>query len=207
MAKETSKFNKYDLKSKISEALYSTNGKRNKKKLAIIVSTILHPIVMTVIIAFAISIRFELSIQVFLAVFSVPFLMISTYIVFSVFIFKINDIEFTDVKKRPPLLIVSNIGLLIALGVSNILSPQLSSVLNRMLIIFICIAIISFYWKISLHSTFFTMTIVLLSIYFDLDYLIFLILTPSLYWSRTYLYKHKINQLMAGSIISLLLLL
>lgn len=198
-----------NLRDIVSEAKSSESSEteiERVKLIAIFISIILHPLMMTIILAISISLYFNLTFDKYFSVFATPLIMVAIYIFFAVFIFKISDIEFSDVKTRPPLLITANIGLFISILIANILVPDLAYLLVRLLLVFLIVTFISFYWKISLHAIFFTLTVTFLSISFDIKFLSFLVLLPALYWSRIYLHKHHISQLIAGSLLSFLLL-
>lgn len=182
------------------------NGSKNKvnKLLATAVSIVLHPIVMFICISIFLMNYYQLDALTFSKIFGFLIVSITSYVFFSVVISKTTDIEFTERRQRPPLLIVLIIGMLLAIYIANNLAPQLLTLMWKLLAVISILTLVSFFWKISFHAMFFSLTVFILARFISTDYLFLLILLPLLYWSRISLKKHHILQLIAGSLTSLL---
>ncbi len=68
--------------------------------------------------------------------------------------------------------------------------------------VFISTYLITLLWKISLHMTINVIAILLLNVLFDWKYLYLLAIIPLVMWSRFYLKKHTLSQLIAGTLVS-----
>ena len=178
-----------------------------KNKLALLISWTIHPMSSFFFITWSAYNYFDTTVDDMLLVLSPFFTITITYVVVAVFILNHTDIEFSDIKKRPPLLVTMVIGMFLSLLVSRSITPVLDPFLIRFLVILTIAAVITFAWKISIHALFFTMMVVMLTITVSYWFSLLVVLLPPLYWSRIYLHKHKYWQLFAGSLLSLILLL
>lgn len=178
----------------------------NSRFVALIISWGLHPITMFLIMSAGIVYQYQLNLVKFISIFSVPLITVSLYIIIVVFVLKTADIEFTDVKKRPPLLIIATISFIISLILGRSTVPEINHVITRLVIVLIIVTSISFYWKVSFHALFFSMTVFYLAGNFSPLFLMLFSLIPSLYWSRIHLHKHELAQLIVGTIISTIII-
>lgn len=181
-------------------------GSEYKRKLALLISWTIHPIPSFVIVNASIMYYLDLTAGEMVKVFAPFYLITIFYIIISVFVLHHADIEFTNVKKRPPLFIAMILGLVVSLIIAKSHVPAIDPFITRLMVILIIAATITFYWKISIHALFSTMAIIMLIQTVSMWYVLLFALLPGLYWSRIYLHKHKYWQLVAGSLLSLVLL-
>lgn len=179
---------------------------QQQKTLAQIISVVLHPGIMLGILSLVFIRHTGVSPEDFVRAISPTVVVVMSYLFTVVFILKLVDIDFTDVKKRPPFLIVSVVGFFISLLVAKQIAPELEIVFVKMLLILLFITSISFYWKVSMHSTSFTTAILALAYFESPIFLLGLLLLPLLYWARIHLHKHKLGQLLVGSFLSLIII-
>lgn len=177
-------------------------------KLALFVSAVLNPAAWIGLSGILLVRYFDLGFDQAFLLFAPVVIPAAIYITVVVFILKKTDIEFTDVKSRPPILMIAVAGLLLSLLMAETINSGLAVILNRSLLILSVTTAITFYWKISFHAIFYTMSVLLF--YRLLEYpalLLLLYLLPLLYWSRITLKKHEFAQLILGTIMSFLILI
>lgn len=137
-----------------------------------------------------------------------PFVVsVSIYVLYAVLISKKTDYEFTDVKSRRPAMLIGCLSLFVSLLISINMQPVLTPVIMRLLIVLIAVTAITFYWKISFHTTGFTIGVMMLVQYVDFRLFVLIYLSPLLYWARIALKKHTFEQLILGSFVSVLMII
>ena len=177
-----------------------------KIKVAQLISIITYPLIMSIWGGLIIKSNHELSIQELFIILS-PFISIVLgYIIFVVSIKKSTDIDFSDRKNRPALLIITGLALLISILIAKYIDSILCGYLRNLLIVIIIAATISFKWKISLHALGTTAFIALAISILGSQYIFLIFLLPIVYWARIILKKHTIWQLLAGSLVSLIII-
>lgn len=187
--------------------------KHEKKKLtavevfAEIISLTLHPATAFLFASYTLITHFGLAKTDYILAVS-PFIVLTgLYIILTVFVEKKSDLDFSDVKTRPPMLSIASLGLLISIIMARFIAPEINLALERILIILIMTTIISMYWKISVHAISFSIAAFLAVRYLSEMYFLLFLLLPLLYWARIYLRKHELLQLIIGSIISAIILI
>ncbi|KXK26930.1 MAG: hypothetical protein TR69_WS6001000954 [candidate division WS6 bacterium OLB20] len=180
---------------------------KDKRELARTVSLILNPAVMIALQMMIIIRAFAVTPEQLFKV-SLPFLLpVSCYIIIMVFVLKKVDYDFTSRMSRWPVLILAIGGLLISVPASLQMAPELTGFLMRMLVLFVLIATVTFYWKVSLHMVFFSMTVMMLAVYIQQSLIVMYVFLPLLYWARIYLHKHTPSQLLLGTILPVLVII
>lgn len=187
--------------------MISQSKTKFKKFIAEIISLVLHPILMFVLISLVFIIKLKTSLFIYTAVMSPFAVAVSIYIIAIVIIKRKSDFDFTQLKSRPPLLMTASFSMFVSLILASMLAPQLSYFLTRIVVILLITSAVSFYWKISFHAISFSMAVAILSSVVSYFFLAAILLVPLLYWSRVYLRKHELAQLLVGSIVPLILLL
>ncbi|MFQ5492949.1 MAG: hypothetical protein ACE5DX_02190 [Candidatus Dojkabacteria bacterium] len=171
------------------------------------ISRVLGPPVWISLAGFALWQHYSLDL-VSLVIVSLPVVVpVGLYILLYVFVWRKIDYEFTNVKTRRPILLIAMLGLSISILLSINTLPVITPILIRLLIVLVVTTAITFYWKISFHTTFYTISVLLISSMIGTAFLAFLVLLPPLFWSRIYLKKHEFAQLVLGSIVSLLVII
>jgi membrane-associated phospholipid phosphatase len=85
-------------------------------------------------------------------------------------------------------------------------APRLLSVLfTTGLIAVVIFMVINYYWKISLHTAFITGAVVVLVIIFGWKVLFTVVFIPLVAWSRIVLKQHTIPQVIAGGLLSVII--
>jgi hypothetical protein len=177
------------------------------KRLAVVTSILLNPAVWS-ILTLAILFRvFGVSLNEALEIFIPGFIPVFLYVVAAVVLTKKADIEFTDVRTRPPLLVIACLGALISTLISARIAPGVNFYLTRSLIVLVLTTAITFYWKISFHAIFFSMSVLTMARLLHPAFIMLFIFLPILYWARIVLKKHKLIQLLCGTVITFLVLL
>lgn len=95
------------------------------------------------------------------------------------------------------LLLIFSVGL--AYLSANLFLYHLNLIILGLLTI---LTIITYFWKISLHTSLNTAGIILVNYLFDWKLLYLFALLPIIYWARLALHRHNIYQLLGGSLIS-----
>lgn len=184
-------------------------AKRTPKEIlaANIISVVLHPILFLILMCILMVKFYDLSFRQVSLIFF-PFLLpVFSYIFLAVAVFKTTDIDFSDVKTRRPLLLIGLLGFAISMVLTNINIPVLSGIMMRVFILLVIATAVTYYWKISFHSIFFTLFVVLLIKFVSPLFGLLLLLLPLLYWARIVLNKHRLSQLVLGSLICLIVLI
>ncbi len=120
--------------------------------------------------------------------------------------FKKIDLDLRS--ERPPFLLIVVSGLLLSIILSKSYSNQiLRDGVLYLIIINILAAIISCFYKISLHMILNTTVFILINYVFQWHLWIFVIIIPLIGWSRIFLEKHDVYQVISGILLPGLLAL
>lgn len=147
-------------------------------------------------------------IQQQIAFFSIVLPLLNIIIPFGYFLWalKKGTISDMDITKRQQrygvmtlMLILQFISLWLIYVYGNAKLLELSLIIDA---VFICTYLVTLVWKISLHMTINMIGILMLNVLFDWKYLYLLTLVPLVMWSRYYLKKHTCGQLIAGTLLS-----
>lgn len=115
----------------------------------------------------------------------------------------IADIDITKRQQRygvmTLMLVLQLISLWLIYTRGNATLLELSLIIDA---VFISTYLITLLWKISLHMTINVIGILLTNVLFDWDYLYLMAIIPFVMWSRFYLKKHTVSQLIAGTLVS-----
>lgn len=120
----------------------------------------------------------------------------------------ISDMDITKRQQRygvmTVMLVLQLISLKLIYSQGNAHLLELSLIIDA---VFIFTYLITLVWKISLHMTINVIGILLFNVLFDWQYVYLLALIPLVMWSRFYLKKHTLSQLIAGTCVSGLIML
>jgi hypothetical protein len=184
-----------------------TTTKKALIKIAEIISIILNPVLMVFVMILALSIRFDIP-YLTIATIMAPFLITTTgYVIYHTYVIRDADLDLTQLKTRKYLGVTSFAGLMLTYAISNYLYPDLNEVFYRVGIVVLISGLISLKWKISFHAIGYSSLAFSFARLFGLHWLALILLLPVLYWARLTLKKHTIKQLIAGSLLSLVMLL
>jgi hypothetical protein len=115
----------------------------------------------------------------------------------------IADIDITKRQQRygvmTLMLVLQLISLWLIYTRGNATLLDLSLIIDA---VFISTYLITLLWKISLHMTINVIGILLVNVLFDWKYMYLLAIIPLVMWSRFYLKKHTLSQLIAGTLVS-----
>jgi len=180
---------------------------QDNRKLATFISLVFNPALMIFLQALILLRTYPVTPHQLLLV-TMPFIVPSVlYVLIMVFILKRVDYEFTKKESRWPVLILIVLGMLVSVPLSVSITPSMTQLLLRMLVMFIIVTSVTFYWKVSLHTLFFSMTVIMLSSYVDSGLILLYILLPLIYWSRIVLHKHTPSPLLLGTLLPILIVL
>ncbi len=116
---------------------------------------------------------------------------------------QISDLDITKREERYKVMIVTLISFLLSLGSIYFLGNLL--ILKLLLLAFLILAVntlITFFWKISLHMTLNIVFVLTMNYLYDWRLPILYVCLPLIFWSRLYLKKHTVLQLIGGLIIN-----
>ncbi len=181
--------------------------KLTDKRLAVITSFLLNPAIWSMLTLAILFRVFDVSFNDALEIFIPGFVPVFLYVAVTVVLTRKSDIEFTDVRTRPPLLVIACLGALISTVISARLAPGVNYYLTRSLIVLVLTTAITFYWKISFHAIFFSMSVLTMARLLHPAFIMLFVFLPVLFWSRIILKKHKLIQLICGTLITFLVLL
>ncbi|MBN1618439.1 phosphatase PAP2 family protein [Candidatus Dojkabacteria bacterium] len=180
-------------------------------KTAEIISVILSPITSTIILAGVVYYKYiphTLRDFIIWLTLSGGFLLLCLFTIF--FFMKIGlvgDFDITDRKQRPRIFLIFIALAVILTAISFIIGyTEASSIMAMAIVAFTIAVLITFFWKISIHT--FTLNISLLVLYDMLDnplLLFIFILSPIIAWSRVYLKRHTLYQTIGGILLSFII--
>lgn len=184
-------------------------GSDRKTKIANFVSWISDPLVVipiSFLIAVLVSRTSVQSLVLWLSVFLVIYTLPVGYLLLLYRQGKITGLSLSVRNQRAPLLVSTFVYSLITLWAVIKLNPPLLlvNVLIVGLVLGFFLAIFTLFWKVSLHMAVYTVTVVILASVFGTWYWLFLLLLPVIAWSRVYLGRHSVKEVVAGSVIGLL---
>ena len=185
----------------------SKSTKTSLNLFAQFVSIVLNPVLMVFVMILGLSMRFSIPYLTVMLIMG-PFILTTLgYVAYHRYIIKDADLDLTQLKTRRYLGITSFAGLMVSFAISHYLYPELDIIFYRVGGIILISGLISQKWKISFHSIGFTSLAFAYYRLFGFESLALLVLLPLLYWSRLILKKHTIKQLIAGSILSMIILI
>lgn len=187
-----------------------------KKNLAQIISRVLDPPILAITILLVAIGRSPMSFDEMI-VWLVAVIVLNAFVPFLFFVHLTNkgyvfddDLENKDVnRQRIKVLIVFLIvvGLEVLVMVSTHQYQPLLAVFTGGLISISLGMMITYYWKISMHSALITFFVAMLLFLYGLKIWPAVLLIPLIFWSRLYLNRHTISQLLAGMILASLVLI
>lgn len=125
--------------------------------------------------------------------------------------YKLKKISALDLPKRPeryPFLVLYLLLLIISLILTSIFGNNLLFQLNLIILVLsVVLSLITLFWKISLHASLNTTGIILINFFFNWQFLFLLLLIPIIAWARYKLKRHTISQLIAGILVSMVVVL
>lgn len=121
---------------------------------------------------------------------------------------KVSDYELTNRKERPPFFTTISIlyGLIFLLSLMY-QDTLIQTVFFNIFLVSTIITVITYFWKISGHLTYFTLfSVTLIYLFPNNPYLFLLFLfAPLVGWSRIVLEKHTLTQTVVGTFLTLLI--
>ena len=179
-----------------------------KKKMARIISELFNgflTMILTPIFALSVSniqtITKVILFTTFLIVSTIPYFVLKA-------MGKITDYEFSKREERPPFFVIISVLFGVLFLVSKFLGDEIFATVSLALFLSTTImTIITFFWKISGHTIYATLlfaTLIYLFPNLTLLPLIFFVL-PLIGWSRVVLKKHTTTQVIAGTLLSLII--
>lgn len=129
--------------------------------------------------------------------------------IFVVFLYKkkvINDLHVPRREDRLKPLFISNLSYLIAFFVFYILKAPvyLRALFFTSFITTFLLTVITYFWKISFHTSWITFTSITYYIFFGKWTLFLMLLIPLVAWARIKIKRHTIAQVIAGSLLTMI---
>ncbi|MHB8276928.1 MAG: hypothetical protein ACYDIA_04660 [Candidatus Humimicrobiaceae bacterium] len=129
--------------------------------------------------------------------------------IFLVFLYKkkiITDLHVPRREDRLKPLLVSNISYILGYFVFFILKAPvyLRALFFTSFLTTILLTIITYFWKISFHTSWITFTSITYYVFFGKWALFLLLLVPLVAWARIKIKRHTIGQVLAGSLLTLI---
>lgn len=197
-------------------SLFNLESIRNKDKdsilsdIAEIISIVFDPLIVTLITLFLILSAINLSwlerLGWFLVFILLGILPTVVFILKEIKIGKIHDWFISKREERYKVVLVSILSMLTVNLVTFVLSaPDLIQIFVRIALIeSILLSLITYWWKISFHSAFFSFFATSMFFLYGSGVLFLFLLLPLIGWSRVRLNKHTPAQIVAGAVISCL---
>ena len=181
-------------------------GTNSLKKLAETISVVLGFPWIVLLIFILIFSSGQTSIQNLLLSLTYMFLLLIIPLGYIIFLRKKGEISNFDITKRTqrykPLILFLML-LVLCIGIALITGSHMNlKYLTVLFLIVVVNIIITFYWKISLHMTLNIVAIVFINYAYHWKLGFLFLLLPIIFWSRYYLKRHTVSQLLAGMIIS-----
>lgn len=119
----------------------------------------------------------------------------------------LNDIHLSDHTQRKIPFIVTGISASIgALALSLVGAAKQVVVMGTVYALnTVMVAILTLFWKVSVHTALFSAVITVVTILFGIQYGWFYLLLVPLCWSRVYRHRHTLNQVVGGALIAFVL--
>lgn len=114
-----------------------------------------------------------------------------------------SDYEFTNREERPPYFIT--LSLLFGLLFLLLKRYDIATLTDVSLALFVAASVVTtvtFFWKISGHMTYSTLLFMTLGYLFSPYFLLLLLFSPFIAWSRIQLKKHTAEQVVAGTLVT-----
>jgi hypothetical protein len=182
---------------------------QEKSKLTFVAEAIsipISPIVMIILMVFGVCIKYSISLLNFTVILLPFFLFTLAYIFYKFVIKHDSDYDMTKLKMRRYLGIPATIGFAISFLLAHQFYPFLDEMFLRAWIIILITGLVTLRWKISLHSIGYSCFCFTFIELFGPIWIITLLFLPLVYWDRLILKRHTLKQLLAGTILSLLIL-
>lgn len=177
-----------------------------KNRIAELISILLNPVLMVVLMLFALSFANPISFLRLLLIMIPFFTATAAYVGVKTYIIKDSDLDLSQLKSRRYLGLTSFIGVLISSIFCYYLYPILLPLFVYIGVIIMFAGIISIFWKISFHAIGYSALCVSFFRLFGPISLPLVLLIPILFWARLRLKKHTIWQLIAGTLLGLVFL-
>lgn len=118
----------------------------------------------------------------------------------------INDLHIPRREDRLKPLAVSNLSYLFGFFIFYIFNAPvfLRAIFFTSFLTAFLLTIITYFWKISFHSSWATFTSITFYVFFGKWFLFLLLLVPLVGWARVKIKKHTINQVIAGCVITVI---
>ncbi len=116
----------------------------------------------------------------------------------------VSDIDFTDRRERPAFLFAFIASLAIGATISYFLHVPLKFFVYLFsgMILLIASAVISLYWKISLHTAVTSSVVTAVVILGGAEFLPLYLTVPVIGWARVHLKKHTVSQTIGGALLA-----
>jgi hypothetical protein len=180
---------------------------KTKTKLAEIISILLNPVLMVILMLFALSFANPISFLRLLFIMLPFFTATAGYVGVRAYILKDSDLDLSKLKSRRYLGLTSFGGVIVSSIFCYFLYPTLLPLFVYIGVIILFAGIISLFWKISFHAIGYSAMCVSFFRLFGAISLPLVLLVPVLFWARLRLKKHTIWQLIAGSLLGLVFLI
>ena len=178
-----------------------------KNRIAELISIVLNPVLMVVLMLFALSFANPISFLRLLFIMLPFFAATAAYVGVRAYILKDSDLDLSKLESRRYLGITSFGGVLVSSIFCYFLYPTLLPLFVYIGVIILFSGIISLFWKISFHAIGYSALCVSFFRLFGPISLLLVLLVPILFWARLRLKKHTIWQLIAGSLLGLVFLI
>lgn len=128
----------------------------------------------------------------------------ASFIAYQVYRGRYSDLHLATREQRHTPFALAVMGAFIVFAMTLLLLAPMELVITALAIFIngLIIAIITRFWKISMHAATFVSSVLIVSMFVDLKYLWFLILLLPIGWARVYRRRHTLSQVLAGSIVS-----
>ena len=172
-----------------------------------VLSLALSPVNMIILMIIGISIRFEIPMLYFLGILS-PFIIFTLiYICYKFFIARDSDLDMTKLRMRRHIGYFSTVGFGISFLLAHNFFPFLDGMFLRAWIIIFITGLVTLKWKISFHAVGYASFCFTFIELFGQAWLVTLVLLPVIFWSRLQLKRHTFAQLVAGTLLSLVIII
>jgi len=113
---------------------------------------------------------------------------------------EINDMHIPRREDRIKPLVVSSISYMVCFIILNVLEGPLflKSIFAVSIVSSIILTVVTYFWKISLHTSWITFVVITFNILFGRWMLLMVPLIPVIGWARVRIKKHTVNQVILG---------
>jgi len=180
---------------------------RTKTKITKLISIIFSPPLMAILLWLAFFIKFSPNLTILFVITLILTLPACIYLFYILIIAKSSDIDISSSQHRFKLLVLIFISFLSATIILHLSIPILGLIFTKLTFLFALLALITYFWKISMYAFFYTLATLIYASLISPLFLWFLTLLPIIWWSRYFLKKHTIKQLLFGSLIAFVVLI